>query len=58
MKTMHQVTYETVAVGGGVELLVASAGDAGRGETVLLVHGFPDSHRLWQQQVRARSRRP
>ncbi|WMX44424.1 hypothetical protein RGF97_05505 [Streptomyces roseicoloratus] len=26
---------------------------AGEGPAVLLVHGFPDSHRLWRHQIAA-----
>ena len=36
--------------GDGVELAVA---DEGEGRPVLLLHGFPDSSRLWRHQVRA-----
>ena len=36
--------------GDGVELAVA---DEGEGPPVLLIHGFPDSSRLWRHQVRA-----
>jgi pimeloyl-ACP methyl ester carboxylesterase len=32
----------------GVELNVV---EAGHGRPVLLLHGFPDSHRLWREQV-------
>jgi pimeloyl-ACP methyl ester carboxylesterase len=34
----------------GVELNVV---EAGQGRPVLLLHGFPDSHRLWREQVPA-----
>ena len=27
--------------------------DEGSGPAVVLLHGFPDSHRLWRHQVRA-----
>jgi pimeloyl-ACP methyl ester carboxylesterase len=38
-----------VAGAGGVELTVETAGE---GEPVLLVHGFPDSSRVWRHQMR------
>lgn len=38
-----------VAAADGVELAVESAG---KGEAVLLVHGFPDSSRVWRHQLR------
>ena len=38
--------------GDGVELAVLDEGD---GQPVLLIHGFPDSHRLWRHQMRALS---
>lgn len=34
-----------------VTLNVAFAGESNSGPTVLLVHGFPDDHRLWRQQI-------
>ena len=37
-------------VGDGVTLAVL---DEGEGRPVLLLHGFPDSHRLWRHQMRA-----
>jgi pimeloyl-ACP methyl ester carboxylesterase len=39
-----------IAGAGGVELAVETAGE---GEAVLLVHGFPDSSRVWRKQLRA-----
>jgi pimeloyl-ACP methyl ester carboxylesterase len=36
--------------GDGVTLAVL---DEGAGQPVLLIHGFPDSHRLWRHQMRA-----
>lgn len=36
--------------GAGVDLAVWEEGD---GPAVLLLHGFPDTHRLWRNQVRA-----
>ena len=36
--------------GDGLELAVA---DEGEGPPVLLIHGFPDSSRVWRHQVRA-----
>jgi pimeloyl-ACP methyl ester carboxylesterase len=36
--------------GDEVELTVLDAGDP-EGETVLLIHGFPDSHELWRHQI-------
>src|SRR3990170_6280658 len=36
--------------GAGVSLAVQDEGD---GQPVLLIHGFPDSHRLWRHQVPA-----
>jgi pimeloyl-ACP methyl ester carboxylesterase len=38
-----------VAGDGGVQLAVESAGE---GDPVLLVHGFPDSSRVWRNQLR------
>ncbi len=35
---------------GEIELSVV---DAGEGEAVLLLHGFPDSARLWRRQIPA-----
>src|SRR3954447_22900781 len=36
--------------GDGVELTVQDEGD---GEAVILLHGFPDTHRLWRNQIPA-----
>ena len=38
--------------GDGVDLAVWEAGD---GPVVLLLHGFPDTHRLWRHQLTALS---
>ena len=38
--------------GDGVDLAVWEAGD---GPAVLLLHGFPDTHRLWRHQLTALS---
>ncbi len=34
---------------GGVKLAVFERGDMAAGPTVLLVHGYPDTHRVWDQ---------
>lgn len=39
-----------VRTGGGAELFVTEAGDASR-PTILLVHGFPDTHAVWDELV-------
>jgi pimeloyl-ACP methyl ester carboxylesterase len=40
----------------GLQLWVETAGpenEKDAASTVLLLHGFPDSHKLWQSQVRS-----
>ena len=41
-----ELTRTTVSRGDGVELAVFSGGDPD-GETVVMVHGWPDTHRMW-----------
>ena len=49
MTEIPGVTEQTLEVG-GIRLNVAQAGD---GEPVLLLHGFPDNWRLWRHQMAA-----
>lgn len=44
-----QVQSQTLKVN-GLEMFVASLGE---GPAVLLLHGFPDSHRVWRHQMQA-----
>lgn len=41
-----QFSYQRVATGDGVQLNVLVAGS---GPDVLLIHGFPDDHGVWQE---------
>lgn len=49
--TADSTVDETVVVSGGVALAVFSCGDPAR-PTVLLVHGYPDTHRVWDAVCR------
>ena len=41
--------YETLKIrSNGIEMHVAAAGE---GPPVLLLHGFPDTHRVWKGQM-------
>ena len=47
---MTEPTYSQVALATGVTLNVASAGPED-GESILFLHGFPESHRTWRHQL-------
>jgi pimeloyl-ACP methyl ester carboxylesterase len=47
---MTDPTYSQVSLATGVRLNVASAGPEG-GEPIILLHGFPESHRTWRHQL-------
>jgi pimeloyl-ACP methyl ester carboxylesterase len=47
---MTEPTYSQVPLATGVTLNVASAGPEG-GEPIILLHGFPESHRTWRHQL-------
>ncbi len=50
----HHVLRGRVVASGEVDLAVFEQGDPGS-PTVLLVHGFPDTHRLWDQIAERRA---
>lgn len=47
---MTDLAYSRVALSTGVTLNVATAGPAD-GEPILFLHGFPESHRTWRNQM-------
>ena len=47
---MTELRYERIALSTGVTLNVALAG-AEDAEPVILLHGFPESHRTWRNQI-------
>jgi pimeloyl-ACP methyl ester carboxylesterase len=47
---MTELTYQRVSLSTGVTLNVASAGPKD-GEPIILLHGFPESHRTWRHQL-------
>ncbi len=52
---MTDFTLERIALPTGVELDVAIAGDP-TSPPILLLHGFPESHRTWRHQIPALAR--
>jgi pimeloyl-ACP methyl ester carboxylesterase len=52
---MTDITYERIPLSTGVTLNVALAG-AREAPPVLLLHGFPESHRTWRNQIADLSR--
>jgi pimeloyl-ACP methyl ester carboxylesterase len=50
------VTLTRIALPTGVELDVATAGDPGA-PAIMLLHGFPESHRTWRHQIPALAER-
>lgn len=52
---MTDFTLERIALPTGVELDVAIAGDPAS-PPILLLHGFPESHRTWRHQIPALAR--
>ncbi|WP_213979122.1 alpha/beta hydrolase [Sphingomonas sp. dw_22] len=52
---MADFTLERIALPTGVELDVAIAGDPAS-PPILLLHGFPESHRTWRHQIPALAR--
>jgi pimeloyl-ACP methyl ester carboxylesterase len=53
---MNDPTYLQVPLSTGVTLNVATAGPQD-GEAIILLHGFPESHRTWRYQIEALSDR-
>ncbi len=53
---MTELTYTQVPLATGVTLNVASAGPED-GEPMILLHGFPESHRTWRHQIEGLSDR-
>ncbi|HEX8579375.1 MAG TPA: alpha/beta hydrolase [Allosphingosinicella sp.] len=47
---MTDLRYERIALSTGVTLNVALAGPED-GEPIILLHGFPESHRTWRNQI-------
>jgi pimeloyl-ACP methyl ester carboxylesterase len=52
---MTDLRYERIALSTGVTLNVALAGPED-GEPIVLLHGFPESHRTWRNQIADLSR--
>jgi len=47
---MTELSYQRLALATGITLNVASAGPE-RGEPIIFLHGFPESHRTWRHQL-------